>query len=116
MEEKIRVSVVAYLNAQPFIYGLKHHEVIKKIDLNLDIPSECARKLLNNEAAIGLVPVAVIPQLKDFEIRETCIIMTEKDAIKCHQIKSKPIFVLPVKAILEEKFWQQLLNAVSKSK
>ena len=55
-------------------------------------------------------------QLKDFEIRETCIIMTEKDAIKCHQIKSKPIFVLPVKAILEEKFWQQLLNAVSKSK
>jgi chorismate dehydratase len=74
MEEKIRVSVVAYLNAQPFIYGLKHHEVIKKIDLNLDIPSECARKLLNNEAAIGLVPVAVIPQLKDFEIiGKTCI-------------------------------------------
>ena len=74
MEEKIRVSVVAYLNAQPFIYGLKHHEVFKKIDLNLDIPSECARKLLNNEADIGLVPVAVIPQLKDFEIiGNTCI-------------------------------------------
>ncbi len=74
MEEKIRVSVVAYLNAQPFIYGLNHHEVRKKIDLTLDIPSECARKLLHDEADIGLVPVAVIPQLKDFEIiGKTCI-------------------------------------------
>jgi chorismate dehydratase len=74
MEEKIRVSVVAYLNAQPFIYGLKHHEISKKIDLMLDIPSECARKLLQDEADIGLVPVAVIPQLKDFEIiGKTCI-------------------------------------------
>jgi chorismate dehydratase len=40
----------------------------------LDIPSECARKLLQDEADIGLVPVAVIPQLKDFEIiGKTCI-------------------------------------------
>jgi chorismate dehydratase len=74
MKEKIRVSVVAYLNAQPFIYGLKHHEISKNIDLMLDIPSECARKLLQDEADIGLVPVAVIPQLKDFEIiGKTCI-------------------------------------------
>lgn len=74
MEEKIRVSVVSYLNAQPFVYGLKHHEVRAKINLSEDIPSECARKLLNSEADIGLVPVAVIPQLKEFEIiGKTCI-------------------------------------------
>jgi len=74
MKEKIRVSMVAYLNAQPFMYGLKHHDIGDRLDLTLDIPSECARKLLNNEADIGLVPVAVIPQLKDFEIiGKTCI-------------------------------------------
>jgi chorismate dehydratase len=65
---------VSYLNAQPFIYGLRHHEINQKIDLSLDIPSECARKLLHNEADVGLVPVAVIPQLTDFEIiGSTCI-------------------------------------------
>jgi chorismate dehydratase len=74
MKEKLRVSVVAYLNAQPFIYGLKHHNVGENINLTLDIPSECARKLLNKESDIGLVPVAVIPQLKDYEIiGKTCI-------------------------------------------
>jgi chorismate dehydratase len=74
MEEKLRVSMVEYLNAQPFMYGLMHHEVKNKISLTLDIPSECARKLIHNEAEIGLVPVAVIPQLKNFEIiGKTCI-------------------------------------------
>lgn len=74
MREKILVSVVSYLNAQPFIYGLEHHPIKNQINLFKDIPSECARKLLNNEADIGLVPVAVIPQLKDFEIiGSTCI-------------------------------------------
>ena len=74
MEEKINVSVVNYLNAQPFIYGLEHHKIIQQINLTKDIPSACAKKLLNNEAQIGLVPVAVIPQLKDFDIiGKTCI-------------------------------------------
>lgn len=74
MENKINVSVVNYLNAQPFIYGLEHHAIQHKINISKDIPSACALKLLNNEADIGLVPVAVIPQLKDFEIiGNTCI-------------------------------------------
>jgi chorismate dehydratase len=81
MEEKLRVSVVSYLNAQPFIYGLEHHPIKEQLHLYKDIPSECARKLLNNEADIGLVPVAVIPLLKDFEIiGKTCIGATGKVA------------------------------------
>ncbi|HRG59009.1 MAG TPA: menaquinone biosynthesis protein [Bacteroidia bacterium] len=74
MENKINVSIVNYLNSQPFIYGLEHHTIHQKINISKDIPSACALKLLNNEADIGLVPVAVIPQLKDFEIiGNTCI-------------------------------------------
>jgi chorismate dehydratase len=74
MQHKINVSVVSYLNAQPFIYGLEHHPIKEQIVLYKDIPSECARKLLHGEADIGLIPVAVIPQLKDFNIiGKTCI-------------------------------------------
>lgn len=74
MQKKINVSVVSYLNAQPFIYGLEHHPIKEQIVLCKDIPSECARKLLHGEADIGLIPVAVIPQLKDFDIiGKTCI-------------------------------------------
>lgn len=45
---------------------------------------------------------------KDFDIPETCIIMTEKDAVKCHGLTDKVIYVLPVKAHLPELFWHKL--------
>ncbi len=58
---KIKISAVAYTNTKPFIYGIERSELLKQIDLSLDIPSECAAKLINNQVDIGLIPVAAIP-------------------------------------------------------
>ncbi|HEX8609510.1 MAG TPA: menaquinone biosynthesis protein [Pedobacter sp.] len=58
---KIKISAVAYTNTKPFIYGISHSDVLNKIDLSLDIPSDCAAKLINNQVDIGLIPVAAIP-------------------------------------------------------
>jgi chorismate dehydratase len=60
MEKKVKVSVVSYLNSKPFVYGLQHSELLKKIDLSLDIPSTCASKLENGLADVGLVPLATL--------------------------------------------------------
>jgi chorismate dehydratase len=66
--KKIRVSAVSYLNTKPFIYGLKNSVLDKEVDLKLDFPSKCAEKLANNEADIGLIPTAVIPEIPNAEI------------------------------------------------
>jgi chorismate dehydratase len=58
---KIRISAVAYTNTKPFIYGISHSKLLEKIDLSLDIPSDCAAKLINQQVDIGLIPVAAIP-------------------------------------------------------
>lgn len=64
--KKIRISAVSYLNTIPFIYGIENSpELLSQIDLSKDYPAECARKLLNDEVDIGLIPIAVIPQLED---------------------------------------------------
>lgn len=68
MSDNIKISVVSYLNSKPFIYGIEHSEVAKNIDLQLDIPSVCARKLIEGQVDIGLIPVAVIPELKEHHI------------------------------------------------
>jgi chorismate dehydratase len=68
MEAKVRVSAVSYLNSIPFIYGLEQSDLLDQIDLSLDIPSSCAEKLLADEVDLGLVPVAIIPQLKNYHI------------------------------------------------
>ena len=70
----IKISAVSYLNTLPFIYGLKQSELIHSIDLKLDYPSICADKLINGEVDLALVPVAVIPKLKEaYIISDYCI-------------------------------------------
>lgn len=68
MKNKIRVSAVSYTNTKPFIYGLQHNFVSTKIDLSLDTPSDCAEKLIDNKADIGLIPVAALLSLPYWQI------------------------------------------------
>ncbi|MBC8052728.1 MAG: menaquinone biosynthesis protein [Sphingobacteriaceae bacterium] len=65
---KIRISAVSYTNSKPFVYGLEHSEILNEIELSLDNPSDCAQKLIDNQVDIGLIPVAALPSIKDYEI------------------------------------------------
>jgi len=66
--KKIRISAVSYTNTKPFIYGLQHTGFTEKIELSLDTPSDCAQKLIDDEADIGLIPVAATLSLPKWEI------------------------------------------------
>lgn len=66
--EKIRTGIVNYLNTRPLIYGLEKPPVAERIELIGDYPSNIARMLINGEIDLGLIPVAVIPQLPEFHI------------------------------------------------
>lgn len=68
LENRIRVGAVSYLNTKPLLYGIEHSEVSKWMELSLDFPSEVARKLKEGEIDLGLVPVAIIPELPDYFI------------------------------------------------
>jgi len=76
---KTKISVVSYINSLPFIYGLENSEIIKSIDLQKDIPSDCAKKLIEKTVDIGLIPVAALPKIKNSEIiSDFCIGAEEK--------------------------------------
>ncbi len=45
-----------------------HSGILDKIDLILDIPSDCAHRLINNQVDIGLVPVAALLEIPDYHI------------------------------------------------
>lgn len=68
MEEKIRVGIVSYLNTRPLIYGLERLPIKNKIELIEAYPALLADMLKNNEIDLGLVPVAIIPQLGNYFI------------------------------------------------
>ncbi len=66
--DKIRISAVKYANTYPFIYGLTESGFDKKVILETDHPADCAEKLIDGRADIGLIPVAAIPLLKEHHI------------------------------------------------
>jgi chorismate dehydratase len=68
LERKIRVGAVSYLNTKPLIYGFENGMLTDAITLTIDYPSKIAEKLINDDLDIGLVPVAVMPQLKKSHI------------------------------------------------
>ncbi len=75
--DKIKVGVVNYLNTKPLVYGLEREPISSQIELIGDYPSRLAEMLLNNEIDIGLVPVAVLPKLKEYHIVSDYCIGTE---------------------------------------
>lgn len=82
--DKIKVGAVSYLNTKPLLYGLKRSGLMDRIELIEDYPASIAAKLLNNEIDLGLIPVAVIPKLKEYTIvSDYCIGATKEVASVC---------------------------------
>lgn len=68
MTQKIKVGAVSYLNTKPLIYGFEQGEMKEDIELVIDYPANIASFLVNDQVDIGLVPVAVLPSLKEHHI------------------------------------------------
>lgn len=64
----MKISAVSYLNTKPFLLGLEKTGLIQDINLSLDVPSKTAQKLADQQIDIGLVPVAILPQLPQYQL------------------------------------------------
>ncbi|MDQ2753187.1 MAG: menaquinone biosynthesis protein [Bacteroidota bacterium] len=73
--KKIKVGAVSYLNTKPLLWGIERSEALmNKIELITDYPSSIANMLLDDKIDVGLVPVAVLPKMKEhFIIGDYCI-------------------------------------------
>lgn len=84
MDRKIRVGAVSYLNTKPLIYGFEKGMMKEEVELVMDYPANIASMLLNDEIDIGLVPVAVLPALKQYHlISDYCIACDGEVASVC---------------------------------
>ncbi|HXH99497.1 MAG TPA: menaquinone biosynthesis protein [Sphingobacteriaceae bacterium] len=89
--DKIRVSAVSYTNSKPFVYGLQHSEIANKIELSLDIPFECAKKLIEDRADIGLIPVAAMLLIPQAQIISDYCIGADGEVNSVFLFSQKPI-------------------------
>lgn len=65
---------MSYLNTKPLIYGFEKGMMADQVELVTDYPASIADMLINGEVDISLLPVAVIPLLKEhYIISDYCI-------------------------------------------
>lgn len=66
--QKVKVSAVSYTNTLPFLQGIKSSPILEKIDLSVDYPAECARKVIEGEVDMGIIPVAALLNIPNYQI------------------------------------------------
>lgn len=68
MQKKIRLGIINYLNVKPLLYGIQQSPVINDIEIVETFPARLAQMLVADEVDAGIVPVAIIPHLKEHHI------------------------------------------------
>ncbi len=71
MQASLSISAVKYINTLPYIEGLHALASEHAWDISLDTPAECAVKMREGTADVGLVPIVAIPQLKEYKPIQT---------------------------------------------
>ncbi|CAN5149648.1 menaquinone biosynthesis protein [soil metagenome] len=83
-KRKIRVGAVSYLNTKPLVWGFEHGVMQEEIELITDYPAKIAEALINDTIDVGLIPVAVIPQIPEhYIVSDYCIAAENEVASVC---------------------------------
>lgn len=118
--EKYKISVVSYTNTLPFKVAIEQDSEIKAhAILTYDNPAICAKKLISNQSDIGLIPVGVLPILKNYQIVsnycigangavETVMLYSNAPLNKLHTVYLDPQSRTSVNLVqvLANKFWE----------
>lgn len=54
--QKLRISIVQYLNTAPLVWGFTNGRLAGKYDLSFTVPSQCAEALRTGAADIAIIP------------------------------------------------------------
>lgn len=90
--KKIKVGAVSYLNTKPLLYGIKRAEkLMEQVELIEEYPSKIAGMLVDGTIDVGLVPVAIIPKLQEWNILPGYCIGAESDVASVCLFSEQPI-------------------------
>jgi chorismate dehydratase len=76
LDKKWRIGAVSYLNTRPLLLGFAQAGFKNRIDLVKSYPAKIAQDLLAGQIDIGLVPVAILPELSNPHIVSKYVIGT----------------------------------------
>jgi chorismate dehydratase len=89
--QKLRISIVQYLNTAPLVCGFTNGPLAGKYDLSFTVPSQCAEALRTGAAAIAIIPAIEYQRIPDLVVLPDLAIASQNLVRSLLIVANKPI-------------------------
>lgn len=88
---KLRISIVEYVNTAPLVRGFTHGPLEGKYDLSFTVPSQCAEALRTGAADIAIIPAIEYQRIPDLVVLPGLAIASQNRVRSLLIVAKKPI-------------------------
>src|SRR5580704_19276527 len=89
--QKLRISVVQYLNTAPLVWGFTNGPLAGKYDLSFTVPSQCAEALRTGAADIAIIPAIEYQRIPNLVVLPDLAIASQNRVRSLLIVSKKPI-------------------------
>jgi chorismate dehydratase len=89
--QKLRISIVQYLNTAPLVWGFTNGPLAGKYDLSFTVPSQCAEALRTGAADIAIIPAIEYQRIPDLVVLPDLAIASQNRVRSLLIVAKKPI-------------------------
>jgi chorismate dehydratase len=89
--QKLRISIVQYLNTAPLVWGFTNGPLAGKYDLSFTVPSQCAEALRTGVADIAIIPAIEYQRIPGLVVLPDLAIASQNRVRSLLIIAKKPI-------------------------
>ena len=88
---KLRISIVQYLNTAPLVWGFTNGPLHRKYDLSFTVPSQCAEDLRAGRADVAIIPAIEYQRIPGLAILPDMAIASKNQVRSLLIVSRKPI-------------------------
>jgi chorismate dehydratase len=89
--QKLRISIVQYLNTAPLVWAFTNGPFVGKYDLSFTVPSQCAEALRTDAADIAIIPAIEYQRIPDLVVLPNLAIASQNRVGSLLIVAKKPI-------------------------
>jgi chorismate dehydratase len=89
--QKLRISIVQYLNTAPLVWGFTNGPLTGKYDLSFTVPSQCAEALRTGTADVAIIPAIEYQRIPGLVVLPDLAIASQNRVRSLLTISKKPI-------------------------
>jgi predicted solute-binding protein len=89
--QKLRISIVQYLNTAPLVWGFTNGPLLGKYDLSFTVPSQCAEALRTGAADIAIIPAIEYQRIPNLVVLPDLAIASQNRVRSLLIVAKKPI-------------------------